>query len=277
MLAATAAQHAEAEERRLRQLWRDKQNELAQVRQQLTVLEKLQRESETRLAAVTAQRSRADEELTNAQARHVEIEAHIVTMSDGEDLEPLLKTAQAEAEHARREVAESRVRLGSLERDKQIRAERIRHANAEIARWHGRQASAEAQVQSLDARLKEARDEMAATADLPARIAAQRETLLSALSRAEDERRTAADNLASAENAIRAATESLRADSSRGVGGAGGQCPHRDAPRKCAPAAPGSGTAYSLKPSTSRRKRVLHSRHFPKRLPFPRLPTSKGI
>jgi chromosome segregation protein len=208
--AATAAQQAEAEERRLRQLWREKQNELAQVRQQLTGLEKLQRESETRLAAATAQRSRADEELTTAQARHVEIEAHIVTMSEGEDLEPLLKTAQAEAEQARREVAEARVRLGSLERDKQIRAERIRHANAEIARWHSRQASAEAQVQTLEVRLKEARDEIAATADLPARIAAQREALLSALSRADEERRAAADTLASAENAIRAATESLR-------------------------------------------------------------------
>jgi chromosome segregation protein len=36
--AAEAAQKAEVEERRLRQLWRDKQNELAQVRQQLTGL-----------------------------------------------------------------------------------------------------------------------------------------------------------------------------------------------------------------------------------------------
>ena len=61
-------------------------------------------------------------------------------MSVGEDLEPQLKTAQAEAEHARREVAELRVRLGSIERDKQIRAERIRHAIAEITRWQSRQA-----------------------------------------------------------------------------------------------------------------------------------------
>ena len=209
--AATAAQQAEAEERRLRQLWREKQNELAQVRQQLTGLEKLQRESETQLAAVTAQRARADEELTNAQARHVEIEAHIVTMSVGDDLEAQLSAAQAEAEEARRVVADLRARLHSLDRDKQIRAERIRHSNAEIKRWQGRLESAEAQVQALDARLKEARDEMAATADLPERIAAQRETLLSALSRADDERRAAADALASAENAIRAATESLRA------------------------------------------------------------------
>jgi chromosome segregation protein len=208
--AALAAQQAEAEERRLRQLYRDKQNELAQVRQQLTALERLQRESETKLAAVTAQRARADEELTTAQARHVEIEAHIVTMSEGEDLEPILKTAHEEAELARREVSESRVRLGSLDRDKQIRAERIRHSHAEIARWKGRQASAEAQVESLGTRLKEARDEIAATADLPAKIAAQRETLLSALSRAEQERREAADTLAAAEAAVKAATDSLR-------------------------------------------------------------------
>jgi len=208
--AAEAAQKAEVEERRLRQLWRDKQNELAQVRQQLTALEKLQRESETRLAAVTAQRSRADEDLTNAQARHVEIEAHIVTMSAGEDLEPQLKTAQAEAEQARREVAEARVRVGSIERDRQIRAERIRHANADITRWQARHASAEQQVEALDARLQETRSEIEANADLPERIAAQRETLLSALSRADDERREAADTFASVEAAVRAATESLR-------------------------------------------------------------------
>lgn len=209
--AADAAQNAEAEERRLRQLWRDKQNELAQVRQKLTSLEKLQRESETRLAAVTAQRSRADEDLTNAQARHVEIEAHIVTMSAGEDLEPLLKTAQAEAERARRDVAEVRVRLGSIERDRQIRAERIRHANADVARWKGRHESAEQQVQALEARLTETRSEIDANADLPDRIAAQRETLLSALSHADEDRKSAADALASAEAALRVATEGLRA------------------------------------------------------------------
>jgi chromosome segregation protein len=209
--AADAAQKAEAEERRLRQLWRDKQNELAQVRQNLTSLEKLQRESETRLAAVTAQRARADEDLTNAQARHVEIEAHIVTMSAGEDLEPLLKTAQAEAEQARRDVSESRVRVGSIERDRQIRAERIRHVTADIARWTTRHESAEQQVQALEARLAETRNEIAANADLPDRIAAHRETLLSSLSRADEERKSAADALAAAETALRTATEGLRA------------------------------------------------------------------
>lgn len=208
--AAEQAVRADAEERRLRQLWRDKQAELAQVRQQLTVMEKLARESETRLAAVTAQRGQADQELTSAQARHVEIEAHIVTMSQGEDLEPQLKAAQADAESARKAVAEARVAVGGIERDRQIRAERIRHASAEIARWKGRQTSAEEQVASLSQRANDAKAELQTFAGLPEKIAAQRETLLNELSRIEKERQDAADALATSENEMRSVTQALR-------------------------------------------------------------------
>ncbi len=208
--AAEAAGRADAEERRLRQLWREKQTELAQVRQQLTVMEKSARESETRLASVTAQRVRADEELMAAQSRHVEIEAHIVTMSQGEDLEPQLKAAQADAEAARRHVAEARVALGGIERDRQIRAERIRHATAELARWKGRQKSAEEQLNSLQGRLTETKAELETFTGLPEKIAKQRDTLLTELSRIEGERKDAADALATAENAIRTATQALR-------------------------------------------------------------------
>jgi chromosome segregation protein len=209
--AADIAAKAEAEERRLRQLWRDKQTELAQIRQQLTVMEKLARESETRLAAVAAQRGRADEDLMSAQSRHVEIEAHIVTMSQGEDLEPQLKAAQAEAETARRQVAEARVILGGVERDRQIRAERIRHASAEVARWKSRQSSAESQLKDLQGRQTETTSELQNFAGLPDKIAKQRDTLMSELARVEGERKTAADALATAENAMRAATQALRA------------------------------------------------------------------
>ena len=105
----------------------------------------------------------------------------------------------------------SRIRLGSIERDRQIRAERIRHVIADITRWQGRQASAERQIESLEARLKETRGEIEANADLPDRIDAQRNALLSALSRADEERRGAADMLSTAETAMRAASEALRA------------------------------------------------------------------
>ncbi|MFN0218739.1 MAG: chromosome segregation protein SMC [Hyphomicrobium sp.] len=208
--AAEAAQRAETEERRLRQLWRDKQSELASLRQQLTTMERLARDSETRLAAVTAQRGRADEDLTGAQARHVEIEVHIVEMSEGQDLEPQLKAAQAEAEQARRKVADARVLVGGLERDRQIRAEKIRHSAADISRWSARQKSAEDQVASLEERLTEARGELRTFEGLPQKIAKQRDTLLTELARADGERQKAADALAAAEAAVRSATQILR-------------------------------------------------------------------
>ena len=208
--AAEAATRAETEERTLRQLWREKQGELAKTREQLTVLEKRARESETRLAAVNAQRLRADEELTHAQSRHVEIEAQIVTMSQGEDLEPQLREAQGDAEAARKAVAEARVLHATLERDRQIRVERIRHVSADITRWKNRQDGAEGQVTSLAARLEETVSELETYADLPEKIAKQRDLLLSELTRAETERTAAADKLVEAEAAVKTATQTLR-------------------------------------------------------------------
>lgn len=207
---AEAANRAETDERQLRQLWREKQNELASVRQKLTVMERQARDSETRLAAVMAQRSRADEDLMTAQSRHVEIEAHIVTMSQGEDLEPQLKAAQADAEQARRAVADARVVLVGIERDRQIRAERIRHSNAEISRWQGRSKSAEDQVATLNARLTETKNDLQTLAGWPEKIAKQSDILLSELSKADENRKNAADALAQAENAVRAVTQALR-------------------------------------------------------------------
>ena len=208
--ATDAATRAETEERRLRQLWREKQTELAQTREQLTIIERQARECETKLAAVTAQRSRADEELTHAQSRHVEIEAQIVTMSEGEDLEPQLRAAQAEAEAARKAVAEARFKLSALERDRNLRAERLKQLSSDAARWQTRFSSAEQQVVALKNRHAEVSDELKIFIELPTMIAKQRDTLLSELSRTDAERKAAADKLAAAENAVRAATQTLR-------------------------------------------------------------------
>jgi chromosome segregation protein len=98
-----------------------------------------------------------------------------------------------------------------LERDRQIRAERIRHVTADITRWKGRQQNAESQVETLQARVEETQSELETYADLPERIAAHREKVLSALSQADAERQEAADKLVEAETALKAATTALRA------------------------------------------------------------------
>lgn len=79
---------------------------------------------------------RADDELTHAQSRHVEIEAQIVTLSEGEDLEPQLRDAQAGARLPANPSREARVLLASLERDRRLRGKDPPLA-ADITRWTG--------------------------------------------------------------------------------------------------------------------------------------------
>ena len=101
--------------------------------------------------------------------------------------------------------------LASLERDRQIRAERMRHVSADITRWKGRQKMPKQQVATLKARLDETRGELETYAELPQKIAKQRDTLLiGALSNAESERKAAADKLVEAEAAVKSATQALR-------------------------------------------------------------------
>jgi len=123
----------------------------------------------------------------------------------------VLRAAQADAENARKAVSESRVLLAGLERDRQIRVERIRHVSADITRWTGRRDNAETQIASLTERLEATRTELETYAELPEKIAAHRDKLLSEATRADGERKDAADRLAEAEAQMRAATQSLRA------------------------------------------------------------------
>ncbi len=180
--AADAFQKAEAEERRLRQLWRERQNELAQVRQQLTSLEKLQRESETRLAGVSAQRSRADEDLTNAQARHVEIEAHIVH----DERRARISNRCSKAAQSRRRTSTARLSHWRKSASAASSATGKSEPSASGTSWPispagkaDRPAPSSRLVPSTRGSAKRA-VEMDANADLPDRIAAQRQALLSA-------------------------------------------------------------------------------------------------
>lgn len=209
--AVAAVDEANTAMRALRQGIRERQTTLSSVRQKLTAMEKASRESDTRVASVTAQRDRADADLTAAQARHVEVAAALSELGKRAPLEPKLAEAQGAAEAARRDVAEARVVVGGVERDRQIRAERLRHIASDLKRWRDRLAGAETQVAALEKRLKETADELATLAGLPERIAAQRAQLMTALSDADANRQKAADALVEAEAAAKAAVTGLRA------------------------------------------------------------------
>ncbi|MFM9942308.1 MAG: chromosome segregation protein SMC [Hyphomicrobiaceae bacterium] len=201
---------AESEERRLRQLWRDTQAELARVRDTLTVIERQARETESRIQGIEEARQRAEETLTEAHERLAEIEAAIEIMADGEDLEAELATIDADTRDRRTSVADMRARLASLERERQVRADRFAKLKAEHERWITRSAGADQQIAALASRLAEAETELEKLADLPAVIEERRGALMDQLADAERARSEAADRLAAADSAQRKAQQAYR-------------------------------------------------------------------
>ena len=201
---------AEAEERRLRQLWRETQSELAKVREQLTAIERQARETETRLATVEEARSRTEEGLTTAIEKLTEIEAALDVMSENQSLEDELAAAEQATRDARVKLADAKTAVVTLERERQIRAERYRTVKAEHERWSARGAGADVQVQTLKERSAESEAEREKLADLPSVIDERRSHIMDQLADAETERQAAADRLAAADTANREAQQALR-------------------------------------------------------------------
>jgi chromosome segregation protein len=208
-IAAHAA--AEAEERRLRQLWRDTQSQLAQTRELLTTMEKQARETETRLAGVRDAKEQASEALVEANIKRDEIDIALESVGDLDPLEASLNAAQEELTAKRREVAEARAQIATLDRELRMRTERLAQIVGESERWMTRASASERQSADLSQRLEQTDTELLSMAELPDLIEEQRQKLLSALADADKARQVAADHVAAADAAHRKAKEEFRA------------------------------------------------------------------
>ena len=207
-LAASAG--AQKDEQRLRHLWREAQGMLAKTRESLTAIERAARETESKLAAVSGGRARAEQDVVLAREAHAEADRLLSAFFVAPDPEPSLAEAQTLAIKQRTELAEARAHILELERERRARTERKSAIESERERWTARSGGANQQIGSLKTRLTEAKTELESMADLPARLEARRSKLLSALSEAERERQTAADQLAKAETAAKASMQMLR-------------------------------------------------------------------
>ncbi|KAB2940441.1 MAG: chromosome segregation protein SMC, partial [Hyphomicrobium sp.] len=192
-------------------LGREAQSMLAKTRDSLTTIERAARETESKLAAVSGARARAEEELVVAKQRLGEAEQAVAAVAAAEDLEPALAAAKSEAEARRLALAEARAALSDIERDRRARADRGAAIGVERERWTTRSAGAEQQIETLKARLVETESELKALANVPAMIEEKRGKLMSALSEAELARQVAADALTEADTALKAGVQALRA------------------------------------------------------------------
>jgi chromosome segregation protein len=209
--AAARLAAGEGEARRLRQLWRDRQAELARAREALASLERQARETEARLAALDEVRTRAEETLTEASERLIEIETGLETLAADAGLEAGVAAAESGAATARALLAEAREEAQALARQRRERASRTEAIARDEARWRERSADAGRQRAALQARRDEASAELEGLADLPEALEERRQRLLDERANAERRRQEAADRHAAAETALRQAQQSLRA------------------------------------------------------------------
>jgi len=209
--AAERLRAIQAEEKRLRQLWREAQGKLAHTRDVLTAMERQARETEARIAAVSDAKGRTQEGLVEAHALLSDTEAAVAALSGTEALDADLAGAQTAAAGLRARVSESRTELITLEREHRARTEREAAIRLERERWRTRSAGAEQQIATLQERNAEAEVEIARLAALPAMIEQQRQKLMSEVAAAERNRQAAADELAAADTAHRQSAQDLRA------------------------------------------------------------------
>ncbi|MGH6816862.1 MAG: chromosome segregation SMC family protein [Hyphomicrobiaceae bacterium] len=209
--AVEAHRRAEAEELDLRRRTRETQSELAKAREALGIVEQMARETETKLAGVTEAKTRATESSIETRAAVADMEAALARVGDADPFAAEAAALQAEAQTGRAHVAAAQETLAGLERERHVRAERVRSLTAEHERWVSRGTGAEEQIAALQARLDVARPELAALAERPGEQAARRQDLSDRIAQAERTRQEAADRLAAGEMAHRAAAQSLRA------------------------------------------------------------------
>lgn len=208
--AAETHRAAQDNERALRTTWRETQHKLAAARQAITEAEARARETETKLSNANDTKARLADNLQEAQGRLQETEAALADLPPVDGLIAQCNAQQAKTETHRREVSEARADIATMEREKQIRDERLKSIAADVERWTKRSADAVTQIDALNERREEIKTELATLAELPAQIDGKRQTLMNELTQAENDRKNAADKLAEAENAHREIQQALR-------------------------------------------------------------------
>lgn len=210
--AAALLRDVQGEEQRLRQDWRNAQNELSAAQATLQKIDRRRREIESKLAAIAGARTSSERDLEEAESRAAEAAAVAERFSDSaiaaleEERSAILVKAQGERAH----VADLRASVAALTRARQERAHKRASLASDLERWRTRLAGSGEQMSALSGRRDEARVELETLAGLPAQIEARRQKLLDGLTEAERQQKEASDALQRGDAARTDAASALR-------------------------------------------------------------------
>ena len=197
-----AAKAAEAAEHQARGQWREAGKAADRARAARDAQERATRASREKRIALVEARGRIGRDLEDAATAL----AAARTASDGQpDLDAFeteMAPLQTRVGEERRALAEAETRAGSLAREAESRAARLKRIGTEIDRWRTRAHAATAQRRTLETRETEIKAILAELSRLPAEIAEKRSLLANTIATAERRRQEAADTLAKAETGL---------------------------------------------------------------------------
>jgi chromosome segregation protein len=208
--AAQAAQRSQAEEKTLRDRFRQSQSQHAAARDKLGKIERGFQEQNNRLAGLTEALSRVRQSAEEALGDRAEAEEALDALAPDTDLDAQLEAAKTGASAKRNTFTNVKSQLDGLERDLRAKLTRLDAITQERNRWLSRGGNAEAQIGTLHQRLAELRTERETLVELPAKIEARRQRILNEISQADTARKDAAIRLAEAEHAVRDQERAMR-------------------------------------------------------------------
>lgn len=173
----------------------------------------------SRLEAMEATLARRAEDLAAAEEAEEEAREAKAAVADPEDAWRAAEAAKLTLAATRARMLDARGEADDLRRAGKARESRLAAASQERASWRARRENAASRVAALESRAEAARDEKTEAEALPGELAERREALAEEIERAEERRAKAADELASAETALREADREAR-DSERAASAA---------------------------------------------------------
>jgi chromosome segregation protein len=208
--ARTKTEAATGNERQTREAQRAAQSAVEVARRHLAQHEHRAAEHRARSGALDEARRRTEANLAEARSAAEAAEAELAGLALPDELTSEIQRQRDTVNRDRASYTEARARHDGIEREAEMRTQRLAAIAAETSQWQERTKRARTQIEALNARSEDMRGKLAEMADLPNIFAGRRSKLLSMLGDAERERKIAADALAEAENAVRAADMGLR-------------------------------------------------------------------
>ncbi len=208
-LTRTLAEQTEID-KRAREARRDADRLVADAGRALSRVEADRNLAEGRLESLGLAVKRHEDEAMAARGRVLEAERALEGLGDLKSARDAVEDIRMTVEAARITMMSRRSAHDELRREGEARVRRSQEVTKELSGWRHRLETAEKRSAELVERKQTSEAELKAAGAAPAEIAAKRAELSAEITRAETRRAGAADNLSTAEGALREATVAER-------------------------------------------------------------------